>query len=281
MNYPIAMIPYANMAPYLEMGPPRGCYFVDCLPRNSIAALQSGAVWAAAVPVGGLDALGGLVETVGLYGIAARDRVMSVLFFSDRPLDAFSAPRTVRLTAESASSVRLLYLLMGYRHGFENIAPCAAEGAPANGELVIGDTALRWGYTFEQQGAVKSYGFAADLAALWEERWQLPFVFARWVIRADAPREVKRHVAEWLEGFDDREPALIERAVPKVALRLALPDDYARRYLQLIRRCLTADDLAGQERFRREWAHHSAGRPPAWFTTEGKVAADGTHDHVS
>lgn len=279
MHYPIAMIPYANMAPYLEMGPPPECYFVNCLPRNSIAALQSGAVWAAAVPVGGLPMLKEAVEPIGLFGIGARGGVMSVLFFSDRPFDGFAAPLTVRLTGESASSVRLLYLLMGWQHGFDRVAPLAAPGALANGELVIGDTALKWCYQFEQQGMVKGYGHVADLAALWEQRWQLPFVFARWVVRVDAPEVIKRRLGKWLDGFANQEAALIERAVPKVAARLALPDDYARRYLRIIRRCLTADDQAGQDQFLQGWEHHGAGRSTVWFTTQGKEIGNGSHPH--
>ena len=64
-TFPIAMIPYANMAPYEALGPPANCYFVNCHPRNSIAALKERNVWAAAVPVGGLAALEGEIVSLG------------------------------------------------------------------------------------------------------------------------------------------------------------------------------------------------------------------------
>ena len=82
MNIPVAMIPYANMAPYRQLGPPPGCHFVSLVPRKSIDALLSGAVAAAAVPVGGLARLGDAVETIGRFGIAAKGPCMSVLLFS-------------------------------------------------------------------------------------------------------------------------------------------------------------------------------------------------------
>jgi predicted solute-binding protein len=71
MTAAVAMIPYSNMAPYRQLGEPRGCRFVPLVPKASIAALLSGEVVAAAVPVGGLNALDGVVETVGRFGIAA------------------------------------------------------------------------------------------------------------------------------------------------------------------------------------------------------------------
>jgi chorismate dehydratase len=280
MNHPIAMIPYANMAPYAALGPPTGCYFVACTPRNSIQALQSGAVWAAAVPVGGLTALAGTVEPVGLFGIAAHREVMSVLFFSDRPFETFCRPQSVRLTGESASSVRLLYLLMGYQCGFERIAGPAAPGATANGDLVIGDTALRWLHLWETRGEVKGYRFVADLAAQWDRHHRLPFVFARWVVRADAPETMKNHLRQWLESFAAQEEKLIERSAPGVAARLDLPLDYVRRYLKIIRRCLTASDAEGQARFQEEWRPRATVADAAWFQSGQGDAAPGGHRHA-
>jgi chorismate dehydratase len=277
MNYPIAMIPYANMAPYAALGPPEGCYFVDCMPRNSIQALQSGAVWAAAVPVGGLEALHGVVTPLGLFGIAAFQEVMSVLFFSDRPLDSFQPAMTVRLTQESASSVRLCHLLMSYRLGIDRMPALAAPGAPANGEVVIGDTALQWLHEWEGRGRVKSYAHVTDLAALWYQQHQLPFVFARWVVRSDAPERVRSHLSDWLDVFADQEPALIERSVPRVATHLNLPHAYVRRYLKVIRRCLTPLDEAGQARFHEEWRAQAA--RSAWFADEPTLSAHRTHCH--
>lgn len=261
MSYPVAMIPYANMAPFQELGPPKGGAFVPCLPRESIQALQSGRVWAAAVPVGGLAALGGVVTSLGPYGIAVREHAMSVLFFSDRPFDEFQRPRTIGLTGESASSVRLLYLLLGYRQGFDAIPGLVRSGHIPNGYLVIGDQALRWARDYEVHGS-SHHGFThvADLATLWYEHFQLPFVFARWVVRRDAPEEIQALLKRWLHRFAQQEPALIEQATPKVARQLDLPMDVVARYLKVIRRCLTQEDDTAQHRFAQELARH-AGEP--------------------
>ena len=112
MTYPVAMIPYTNMAPYRALGPPEECRFHLCVPRRSIAALREGRVLAAAVPVGGLDAVAREAEPLGAFGIAAARRVLSVLFFSRRPFREMDGTARIRLTTESASSVRLLLLLL-------------------------------------------------------------------------------------------------------------------------------------------------------------------------
>ena len=253
------MIPYANMAPFQEMGPPPGCTFVDYVPRDSIQALKEKRVWAAAVPVGGLALLGNEIRFLGRYGIAVKERVMSVLFFCDRPFDDFRRPLTIGITGESASSVRLLYLLLGYRLGFHAVPRLAPQGLAGNGYLVIGDRALRWAQEFEDTGAAQGYSHMVDLAALWYDRFQLPFVFARWVVRHDAPEALKEKLNQWLQRFSGEEPALIEKATPRVAAKLRLSETYTAQYLRIIRRCLTEEDVAGQLRFEEELKPHGAG----------------------
>lgn len=279
-RYPIAMIPYANMAPYEALEPPKECYFVHCTPRASIEALKSGAVWAAAVPVGGLAPLKGVVAPLGMFGIAAYREVMSVIFFSDRPFDQFKSAQTVGLTGESASSVRLLYLLLGYQNGFDAMPSLAAPGTKANGELLIGDAALKWFHAFESHGAVKGYSHLTDLVAQWTQHHQLPFVFARWVVRMDAPGPVRQGMKQWLEDFSRQEPVLIEQSVEKTAKRLDLPPEFIRRYSHVIRRCLGADDQKGQDRFLEDWQHFGLGGNNHWFPSDVNPTPYRTSDHA-
>ena len=256
MTHYIAMIPYANMAPFKEVGPPQGCVLVDCLPRESIQALKYKHVWAAAVPVGGLSYLEEETEFVGHFGIAVQQEAMSVLFFSDCPFETFSPQLTIGLTGESASSVRLLYLLLGYQNGFGAMPRLVSKGEASNGYLVIGDRALNWAREYQQNGVVRGFKHVADLASLWYERFQLPFVFARWVVRKDAPAPVKASLHRWLNQFARQEEQLIRKAAPKVAEQLQVPVDYAQQYMTVIRRCLSSEDDAGQARFLNELKQH-------------------------
>lgn len=254
MTTPISMIPYINMAPYRQQGPPPGCHFVPMTPRESIAGLMKGDVAAAAVPVGGLSRLGNTVELLAPFGIGARGPVMSVLFFSRFPFADMQAPKTVRITRDTASSVRLLYLLLGKTIGFENLPRQAADDAMADGELVIGDKALiRY-----QQRDQDAFPYMTDLAEAWYARSGLPFVFARWVVRKGAPEALKIALNDWLERFREKEPELTEAAIPEAARRIGVGHGVIREYFKVIRRSLDDRDLEGQARFSALLAEHNA-----------------------
>jgi chorismate dehydratase len=266
------MIPYANMAPYRMLGEPENCHFVSLVPRESVTALQRNTVLAAAVPVGGLFALGDLVEPLGPFGIAAKERSMSVLFFSRKPLDQFEPRDRIRLTAESASSVRLLYLLLGQRIGFDRLPSLAAADAPPadiDGEMVIGNQALVWAWQLSNCPTVLTGPRPAelttvtDLASEWFARERLPFVFARWVVRKDAPGAAKKALHDWMERFRREEAALVARAIQACERELCAPKAALARYYEVIRRCLDEADLAGQARFEALFRRH--GREPLFY----------------
>ncbi|BBO86973.1 MqnA/MqnD/SBP family protein [Desulfosarcina ovata] len=254
MSVPIAMIPYTNMAPYRQLGAPDGCHFVPLVPRESISALMAGNVAAAAVPVGGLGQLGQRVEMVGRFGIAAKGPCLSVMLFSRIPFEEMDATRTVRITRETASSVRLLYLLLGTRLGFDRLPRQVRDRGEADAELLIGDRAL-----VRNQRLAKDEGLhVTDLAEKWYAFERLPFVFARWVVRRDAAESVKAAIGHWLDVFQVQEKKLVDQAVGPSAEALGVTDEVIRRYFRVIRRCLDDEDLQGQARFFKMLDKHSS-----------------------
>jgi len=261
MPYPIAMIPYTNMAPYRELGEPLGCRFISCVPSKSISMLKNGQVLAAAVPVGGIPVLNGLVDYMGNFGIGAKEKSKSVLFFSDRPFHEFRIPAKMFLTSDSASSVRLLYLLISYNQGFDDFPQQIKDPLQANGELIIGDAALNKirDYHLLKSANTRSDDkpvYITDLATEWYKQHKLPFVFARWIIRKDAPLKAKKAMADWLAEFKEREAELVQAAVPEAARRLGIPEAEILDYFKVIRRTMTDEDLKGQELFLKEIMNH-------------------------
>jgi predicted solute-binding protein len=256
MFFPVAMIPYTNMAPYRELGFPAGCRFVSLVPSRSIEALRNNEVIAAAVPVGGLPAVAGVTDFLGNFGIAAREQSMSVVFFSKRPLDEMGSGTRIRVTGESASSVRLLYLLFAYRRAIDDLPRLAGPGDPLDGELFIGDRALvrMMAHQARLPGDTKMPEFthATDLASTWFAQHQLPFVFARWVVRRDAPAKAREALESWLSEFKAREDELVARATPSAAAELRLDTQTVLAYFRVIRRCLDETDSAGQALFLEE-----------------------------
>jgi predicted solute-binding protein len=247
MPYSIAMIPYTNMAPYRELGEPKDCRFKPLIPKESITALHSGRVLAAAVPVGGLFALKDLVEPIGRFGIAAKQKSMSVVLFSRRPFEKIDGSCALRLSGDSASSVRLLYLLLGYRLGFDRLPGVAGSNDRVDAELVIGDAALK-----RTLRPTADDTYVSDLAELWYRRHGLPFVFARWVVRQDAPKGVKMILSDWLQRFREQEDDLVARCTQRAAENLRMPIEWIATYFRVIRRSLDGEDLVGQRRFEDE-----------------------------
>lgn len=120
--------------------------------------------------------------------ISADGPVHSVALFSRRPVDELDG-RAVLRTASSRTSVLLLELLCRHRW---KVAPRfavaraepsdlpALAGLPHDAVLVIGDAAL-------QLQASGAYPHVYDLGAEWKAWTGLPFVFAVWAARREAP----------------------------------------------------------------------------------------------
>jgi chorismate dehydratase len=139
------------------------------------------------------------------FGIATRDRAQSVFLFSDRPMRELGG-RRVAVTGETATSVRLLRMLLAFR---DEAAPptLVALDEPAEAMLLIGDAAL---------AAHRGPWPHARCFDLGEEWWQwtgLPCVFAAWAVRTDVPPGAPRALAAVLE--ESLEMGL--RAIPAIA----------------------------------------------------------------
>lgn len=259
-TYPVAMIPYVNMAPYRQLGFPSTCHFVPLVPRKSIAALQRGEVIAAAVPVGGLPFLDETVEPLGKFGIAAKRECMSVMFFSDRPFEEIDHTCKIRITGDSATSIRLLFLLFNKLLGRDKLPHLAPLGSSFNGELLIGDLALQGTVRWMDAKKKTTSGppkidlpYATDLATLWRKYFNMPFVFARWVVRRDTDPSIKRILLDWLDEFRRKESDMVAACVEPSAQLLSIDESIAKRYFQVIHRCLDDTDILGQELFMSEF----------------------------
>ncbi len=258
------MIPYANMAPVRALGCPEGFAFLYLTPRQSVDALLAGRVVAAALPTGALPALQDPVEPVGHYGVAASGKVGSVLLYSRKPFEALEATDRIHLTEQSATSVLLLYLLLREGRKPDQLPSPAPTRSTATAILRIGDDAL-----VGRDAA--DYPFCYDLATLWHESTGKPMVFCRWVVRRDAPPEVKARLLAWLGQLDARDDALVEQSAGNEARRLGIPRQKMVAYLRGMRRVLQADDLAGQACFLKTATVHFAA-----YQTWRKQAAPGT-----
>jgi chorismate dehydratase len=182
MRHSIGGVPYGVGAPLLAglADDPR-VRFRQAPPTTLIAELRAGTLDAALVS--SIEAIRqpGYVVAEGL-GIACKHEIRSVRAFRRRGQPI----RKVALDASSATSVALLRLLLVHPHRddtrppleFVTIAPTLTPDAvDADLVLLIGDPGLH-----ADAGAREAW----DLGSEWRRFTGLPFVFAVWLLRADA-----------------------------------------------------------------------------------------------
>ncbi|MGH7265682.1 MAG: menaquinone biosynthetic enzyme MqnA/MqnD family protein [Candidatus Rokuibacteriota bacterium] len=200
----VGRISYLNVEPFFHAFP---WPLAAALPPRALGeAVEAGTVDAGPLPLAECIRLGGRLSLLP-YGIATRDRAQSVFLFSSRPMGELGG-RRVGVTGETATSVRLLRMLLAFR---DEAAPPVLVGPddPAEAVLLIGDTALR---------ALKGpwpHALCFDLGEEWTRWTGLPCVFAAWAVREEAGAEGRRALAAAL----DEALALGLRELPAIARR--------------------------------------------------------------
>ena len=182
--------------------------------------------------------------------------VHSVALFSKRPMNELDGATVLR-TASSRTSVLLLELLCRHRWG---VAPRftsvqaepddlpALESLDHDAVLVIGDAAL----LLQQSG---TYPYAADLGREWKEWTGLPFVFAVWAARRQAPGDQVRRVHRQL--LDSRAWGLehLQPLADTAAANTGIDQATCRAYLGDLDYALSDRHLTGLTTFFRRLAH--------------------------
>ncbi len=236
------MIPYANLGPVRSLGCPKGFSFIYLTPRQSAEAFTAGRAIAAPLPVGALLDLSNQVEFIGNYGIAASKEVGSVLLYSRKKIEHLNKHDRIYLTGQSTTSCLMLYLLLAKHNGTANLPSPINHPDNADAVLLIGDDALL-------HAEKNNYPYCYDLANLWHKLFNKPMVFARWVVRKDAPSEAKATLLTWLSRLDKQDAALIVKSAKLEALRLGITTNEMLAYLKGMRRVLDKEDLNGQDFF--------------------------------
>jgi chorismate dehydratase len=181
--------------------------------------------------------------------------VHSVALFSRRPVEDLTG-RTVLLSASSTTSVLLLELLCRHRW---NIAPRFATvraeapdlstlaGLPHDAVLVIGDAALHL-------ATQALYAVRVDLGQEWKMWTGLPFVFAVWAARRDAPAAHVRAVHERLLESRTWGLSNLDSLAQAAAANTGVAESICRAYLGDLDYALSYRHLAGLTDFFRRLA---------------------------
>lgn len=220
----IAAISYLNAVPLtyrLRYGPaPEWLEAEFMTPAGIAEAFRRQAAGVALMPSIEYQRIPG-IRVLPNLAIASPRGVGSVLLVARCPIRRL---RRVGITVDSRTSVALLRVLLGHflsvtcTYELYSSLPLALERF--DGVLVIGDTALTADF-----GRYDKH----DLAVMWREHTNLPFVFGLWAAR---PEFFSRRLYDFLLESKAAGIAEIPRIARDFGQRLGLPEPAVRSYLQ-------------------------------------------------
>lgn len=222
-------------------------------PANVYDALESGQYDAALLPVGSLPFVQRDIETIGAFGIACTGAVSSVLLCCEYPLaQILHTQAPIYVSEKSRTSRELLTVLC--RDTYNCTPKLTTDPDKAVAKLYIGEDALIATRDSAWQEVV-------DMGEWWHEMTNLPFVFARWVVRQDLPTSSKEQIDRWLLASVDKATSPQGRRLLAEQRHATLrTKDSAIDYYTRIRTRLSCDDLAGMTQFLERIEEHAACR---------------------
>ncbi|MCX7992816.1 MAG: menaquinone biosynthesis protein [Fimbriimonadales bacterium] len=248
MRFRIGSVPYINAAPLTRwLETEQGARYAELVfaPPSQLAQM---------LEQGALDVA--LVSSVEHFrrpttrfvpglAIASHREVLSVRLLSKVPI---ALMRTVALDTSSLTSAALTRILLERAYG---VRPDYLPAAPdpdamlqqADAALLIGDLGMT-----AQHTAVQTI---LDLGAAWYEWTRLPFVWAVWLMNADAPA---KSLVDLLHTAYQWGKAHLDMLIEAESARTGIPLDLCRRYLREVMVYeIDARFLQGLERFREEY----------------------------
>lgn len=235
----IGRISYLNVEPFFHAFP---WPIAESLPPRALGeAVAEGRVDAGPLALADCLRLEGTVSRLP-FGIVGPRRAQSVLLFSDRPMAELGG-RRIAVTGETSTSVRLLRILLAFRH--EVPAPSlVGVDETADAILLIGDAALRL-----REGPWPRR-LCFDLGEEWTAWTGYPMVFAAWAVRLDTPPAARKGLEAALEGALEAGLA----SLPAIATRrrdLRLSEGDIVAYLESFRYRIGVDDEKAIDEYRR------------------------------
>ena len=176
-------MPYLNSVVfYTTLLQEQSIQLISLPPRNMAHAMSIGKLDAGPLPIAEVIRMKDKLAPIGNLGVATNGQARSVLLFSKVPVQNL-ASHTIAVTSHTSTSVQLLRILLDQLWKVSNVK-LETPDADADAKLIIGDSALRAIYSPNSE-YTRVYPYIYDLSLEWQRLTAKPFVFARWVARAD------------------------------------------------------------------------------------------------
>ncbi|MBP38062.1 MAG: menaquinone biosynthesis protein [Dehalococcoidia bacterium] len=242
---------YLNSEVFYRKLPIGSCDLVAMPPRAMAAAVEQGELDAGPLPIAEIFRLGDKIRSLGNLGVASNGPAMSVFLFSHKPVEDLSGS-DVAVTTHTATSIQLLRILFAelwnvVDHNFVEMS----DGHDV--ALVIGDPAL-------SMLAAGDYKHQYDLGSAWKTLTGSPFVFAEWVVRADAPADLARQFEKDLIEATERGFDSIDE-ICRIRANDVMSESDVRTYVRNFSYFLGSSERSGQQEFKSRLAQLPAWRP--------------------
>ena len=260
----LGVVRYLNTLPLIDgLAGLQGCTLVPDVPARLIDRLMAREVDVALCSV--IDAVRApepvLIVPVGMLGCCGH--TMTVRLYARTP---WAEVRTVAADTDSHTSRALAELILRNRKGaqptfvdFDHASGALDPGTDAM--LLIGDKVIN------DAPPVAAWPHQLDLGEEWHAWTGLPFVFATWLVRADADEATRARVrtaARVLDHQRRHNAGRIEGIVAREAALHRWPADLATEYLRdLLRFDLNDQARAGLARYLQECHAHGLAPAPA------------------
>jgi aminodeoxyfutalosine synthase len=225
----IGKIPYLNSVPFYSHFEKRQFRILPIAPRR-MGELSSKEL----IDAGLFSLMSYFEQETNLelmnYCIATRDQVKSVMLFSKEGWNGLEG-KTIGITDDTATSVRLLQVLLKKKYGvkstFERMHSGVNDCSNFDAVLLIGDEALR-----RNKYGLPGFELVFDLAREWYEWQKLPFVFAVWALKKSSPVEKKTELRQLLQFSLEKSEAALETIGALHGKQIGLTPNETKEYLE-------------------------------------------------
>ena len=190
MRARIGRISYLNTEPFFLTDEIRAASLA-APPRQTLDLAFAGEIDVAPLPVVAHFDHPGRFKILGPMGIACDGPARTVIFRSTVEVAALQRGARVGIINETATSVRLLRVLLAHHYNVAHHLRFEELGHGQDAQLLIGDRALA------SLTPTPAYPHVVDLGQAWKELTGHPFVFALWLARTNLPDRAAEEIVTY------------------------------------------------------------------------------------
>ena len=159
----------------------RGITMVDLEPNQVAGAMERGEIDAGPVPLLDTLPLAPRAAPISGFCVASVNRAVSCVLLSNTGIEELGGC-AIAINEPDPTSLRLLQVILELKHGIRDTSFVDPQ---SDHDAMF----LTWNRGLRGRRAVRGFSNRFDLGEEWQEWTGLPFVFSRWMARADMERQ--------------------------------------------------------------------------------------------